>query len=547
MDDAALRGPLRRGHERRRRATARRRTRPPPRPSRATSAVAARAARCRPPFHTSTDARVTSATASARASLQRHRGLTRARGGAREHARPPDANIRGDLAHPARAERVLGRPGTLSLSTYRRVSLSRRASSRVDRQAASLSKTNNHVRDARLRHVARIFPSVVRVDQTEMARDTAPAPDLQRAPSLRNSTEEDGLRRALEIVKRAGDRYKNHHTHGLSPLNFFLGLLNVGLSAFILGRAPEFYWAWATLKSVVYLGQSWRVKLAERKRLYLLDLCWVLSFAYTIATTAAFVAWVSPGGSAIRASLTSFTSSPVAFRAIFALANGPLGAATVALGNALVLHSATQTAALFIHISPPIVTWALRWHAPAHAAAFGHPPRPRERERGARAVPRPRPPRAHPLLRVVARVHRLVARARPRRHGHVSKSKHDTVYHSTLCNPKLGKPAGFDPKDPREGNARGVVHAHARVHQHRAHLHLAVVVAVVRRAHRVRVGAPRDERVERRQEVFLHDDHRVREGARETAPGVSREGKENQMTKKRNETKEPREHPRRRA
>ncbi len=296
--------------------------------------------------------------------------------------------------------------------------------------------------------MARIFPSVVRVDQTEMARDTAPAPDLQRAPSLRNSTEEDGLRRALEIVKKQGDRYKNHHTHGLSPLNFFLGLLNVGLSAFILGRAPEFYWAWATLKSVVYLGQSWRVKLAERKRLYLLDLCWVLSFAYTIATTAAFVAWVSPPGSAIRASLTPFTSSPVAFRAIFALANGPLGAATVALGNALVLHSATQTAALFIHISPPIVTWALRWHAPAHAAAFpGILPVPAS----ASEVHAPYLDLVRPALILyfawwLAYTAWLLVHGR--HHGHVSKSKHDTIYHSTLCNPKLGKPAGFDPKDP---------------------------------------------------------------------------------------------------
>ena len=107
MDDAALRGDGETSPPSRRRAAtyapssatvAGDRANPPAR------------VRCCPPFHTPTDARVTSATASARVVLQRHRGLTRARAGLASTRGHPTANIRGDLAHPARAERVWGRP-----------------------------------------------------------------------------------------------------------------------------------------------------------------------------------------------------------------------------------------------------------------------------------------------------------------------------------------------------------------------------------------------------------------------------------------------------
>ena len=203
-------------------------------------------------------------------------------------------------------------------------------------------------------------------------RDKWPSP----ASVLRNAAEEDGLRRALDAVKKQGNAYKIEG--GLSPLSFFLGLMNVGISAFVLGRRPQYYWVYASLKSVAVNYLSYRLKVRAHQRLYLLDLCHVLSFAYSIVTSAALIAWFVP---ATRATLAPLTSSPAAFRAIFALANGPLGWAVPTLANALVLHSVKQTAALFIHISPPLVTWAMRWHAREHDTVgtslhtHTHPPR----------------------------------------------------------------------------------------------------------------------------------------------------------------------------
>jgi hypothetical protein len=191
------------------------------------------------------------------------------------------------------------------------------------------------------------------------------APSLARTQSLRNKTEEDGLRRALEIVKQQGRRLQTEDH--LSPLSFFLGVLNVSVSAFMLGRAPQFYWAYAGVKSVVMNGVSYHLKRKDHQRLYLFDLCHVLSFAYTAVSVAALAAWTVPSA---RPRIAPYTSSPTAFRAVFALANGPLGMGIPTLANALVLHSPRQTAALFIHISPPLVTWAMRWHAKAHEDAF---------------------------------------------------------------------------------------------------------------------------------------------------------------------------------
>ena len=133
-----------------------------------------------------------------------------------------------------------------------------------------------------------------------------------------------------------------------------MGVLNVAVSAFMLGRAPQLYWAYAGIKSVALNGVSYHLKRRDHQRLYLFDLCHVLSLRTPRPPSPRRRVVVSEA----RPAVAPYTSSPAAFRAAFALANGPLGVAVPTLANALVLHSPRQTAALFIHISPPIVTWA---------------------------------------------------------------------------------------------------------------------------------------------------------------------------------------------
>ena len=44
------------------------------------------------------------------------------------------------------------------------------------------------------------------------------------------------------------------------------------------------------------------------------------------------------------------------------MANGPLAGAVVFLKNALVLHDLENISFCFIHLTPPLVTWAMRWY-----------------------------------------------------------------------------------------------------------------------------------------------------------------------------------------
>jgi len=61
--------------------------------------------------------------------------------------------------------------------------------------------------------------------------------------------------------------------------------------------------------------------------------------------------------------LENFFTSRKVFYAIWGIANGPLGGAVVLTNNSLVLHDIQHMASLFIHLSPVLVTWTMRWYA----------------------------------------------------------------------------------------------------------------------------------------------------------------------------------------
>jgi len=55
-------------------------------------------------------------------------------------------------------------------------------------------------------------------------------------------------------------------------------------------------------------------------------------------------------------------SSKKTFYIYWGLANGPLAGAVVLLKNALVLHDLENISFCFIHLTPPLVCWAMRWY-----------------------------------------------------------------------------------------------------------------------------------------------------------------------------------------
>jgi hypothetical protein len=53
------------------------------------------------------------------------------------------------------------------------------------------------------------------------------------------SVERDTISKAILAVQAQGDGYKKR---GLSPTSFFFGVINVFVTGFVLGKAPEYYW-----------------------------------------------------------------------------------------------------------------------------------------------------------------------------------------------------------------------------------------------------------------------------------------------------------------
>lgn len=176
-----------------------------------------------------------------------------------------------------------------------------------------------------------------------------------------------GIEKALAIIRH---QEKSYGDKGLSSISFFIGLLNVALTGFMLGRFPAYYWLYQCLKCIVLLGLNFYVKYHKKTALYMLDLCWVVSLFYVVFS------FISVLG-AFGVSTMSITGSKFLWCMIFAVANGPTAWSVVALKNAMVFHSVEHWGSLFIHLSPAMVTWTMRWSAEdVHAAwpgVFGAP------------------------------------------------------------------------------------------------------------------------------------------------------------------------------
>ena len=60
---------------------------------------------------------------------------------------------------------------------------------------------------------------------------------------------------------------------------------------------------------------------------------------------------------------TQYFPPEILFRLLWGIANGPLAWATVALNNSLVFHDLDNVASVFIHFTPGVLSYSLRWSA----------------------------------------------------------------------------------------------------------------------------------------------------------------------------------------
>ena len=248
--------------------------------------------------------------------------------------------------------------------------------------------------------------------------------------------EREGVMKALDAVRQQELSYAKS---GLSPFTFFLGIMNVAVTGMMLGRLPEYYWLLQVFKAILFLGLMTKIKRSKNQAYYLFDFCWIMSFVYSAYGLVCIIG-------ALGADVHVFTSSPFIWGALWGLANGPLGWSVMALSNALVLHDVEHTASLYIHISPPLVTWAMRWSATRYNATwpglFGMPLG--EVNHGFVDIFVP----AIICYFVHAFFYTIWLLASGRFHSK-DLTGHDTVYHSTLrSNTAVARLLRYNPKDP---------------------------------------------------------------------------------------------------
>jgi hypothetical protein len=123
---------------------------------------------------------------------------------------------------------------------------------------------------------------------------------------------------------------------------FTLGVFNVMALAYFTGAFPFLMPYYYTLKVPLLLGYRFFTYCPHKFGYFLIDFCYFANYA-------------------LVAYLWVFPRSPELFTVVFCLAHGPLAWAVFLFRNSLVFHSADKVTSAFIHISPMLVTFGLRW------------------------------------------------------------------------------------------------------------------------------------------------------------------------------------------
>lgn len=192
-----------------------------------------------------------------------------------------------------------------------------------------------------------------------MAADKFEAPKLTRRLS---QVERDALTQALQEIKAVKQRLVEG---GLSPLTFFVGLVTLCVSAFLLGKCPEHFWVVYSTQCVFILATRVNLGKVDNTLLYFLDFCWVMNFFYACVSVVMMLDAFTQHNFFHPAS-----RHPELGVAVFVIACGPLALSVPAMANALVLHDIRNYSAAFIHMFPCVTCYTLKWHGDAVAAAW---------------------------------------------------------------------------------------------------------------------------------------------------------------------------------
>jgi hypothetical protein len=147
-----------------------------------------------------------------------------------------------------------------------------------------------------------------------------------------------------------------HSVRDWDKFVYTASVINVALTTYILGACPQYFYLWHTPKAILYTTHRWYTFRQQNQHYLLYDFCyWAngLSLLYL---------WVFP-------------DSALLFQILFVVSNGPLAWSVLAFSQSLIFHSAPHMTSVFIHTSPMVLTYAIRWYpTPFAAVASGTDP-----------------------------------------------------------------------------------------------------------------------------------------------------------------------------
>jgi len=126
-------------------------------------------------------------------------------------------------------------------------------------------------------------------------------------------------------------------------ISFTLGILNISFTVFILGAFPQhFYWVY-TIKFPILIGLRYYFYHQAKWHYFLLDFCYFANILFLLY-------------------LHVWPNSCFLFKTSFAFTSGSLSWAIALWKNSMVFHSLDKITSLFIHLTPSLVVWTIKWY-----------------------------------------------------------------------------------------------------------------------------------------------------------------------------------------
>jgi hypothetical protein len=169
---------------------------------------------------------------------------------------------------------------------------------------------------------------------------------------------------ALNVIDKESEKVLRK---GLATRTFFLGLINLLVSAYLCGAFPESFWIVYATQGILILGYRFYVDITKEKGpseiFHWFDFCWVANILLSSIAGITLLQVVDEQYQiGIIPNSHIADKFPQIGRVFCLFATGPLGWSIIALGNALVLHDIEHYSGCFIHMWPCLTTLSIRWN-----------------------------------------------------------------------------------------------------------------------------------------------------------------------------------------